>query len=40
MATQPLFTTRNLSFYDKILNDKVSYGHIMSHDMMEFFESS
>jgi hypothetical protein len=33
-------TTRNLSFYDKILNGKVSYRHIMSHNMMEFFESS
>jgi hypothetical protein len=33
-------TTRNLSFYDKIPNDKVSYRHIMSHNMMEFFESS
>jgi hypothetical protein len=34
------YTTRNLSFYDKIPNDKVSYHHIMSHNMMEFFESS
>jgi hypothetical protein len=33
-------TTRNVSFYDKIPNDKVSYRHIMSHNMMEFFESS
>jgi hypothetical protein len=29
-------TTKNLSFYDKIPNDKVSYRHIMSHNMMEF----
>jgi hypothetical protein len=36
----PPGTTRNLSFYDKILNDNVSYRHIMSHNMMEFFESS
>jgi hypothetical protein len=35
-----ILTTRNLSFYDKIRNDKVSYRHIMSHNMMDFFESS
>jgi hypothetical protein len=35
--SRAVFTTRNLSFYDKILNDKVSYRHIMSHNMTKYF---